>query len=137
MFLILKVRSSQEDIEDRYLDSVNHNPYIQRRHLIPFLSVSIRQYVTLFVEFLFQQMIFLLSDFRNDNTTEIRRLPMVQSQVYINQGAQVRTLCRQNERNFALDMLALTSIFGLCFTPVYIIKSNCNSLTYSSLILML
>ena len=49
------------------------------------------------------------------------------------QGAQVGTLCWQNDRNFALDRLALTSIFGLCFMPVCIIKSNCYYLIYSSL----
>ena len=50
-----------------------------------------------------------------------------------NQGGQVRTLCRQNESNFAYFWLALTSIFGLCFMPVCLIKSNCYSLIYSSL----
>ena len=50
------------------------------------------------------------------------------------QGAQVRTLCRQNERNFAYDRLALTSLFGLCFMPVWLIKSNCYSFIYSSLV---
>ena len=51
----------------------------------------------------------------------------------ISQGAQVGTLCRQNERNFAYDRLAVIFIFGLCFMPVCIIKSNCYSLIYSSL----
>ena len=49
------------------------------------------------------------------------------------QGVPARAFCRQNESNFALDWLALTSIFGLCFMPVSIIKSNCYSLIYSSL----
>ena len=50
------------------------------------------------------------------------------------QGAQVRTLCRQNKRNYAFDRQALTSIFGLCFMLVCRIKSNCYSLIYSSLL---
>ena len=49
-------------------------------------------------------------------------------------GLKVRTLGRQNERNFANDWLALTSIFGLCFMSVCLIKSNCYSLIYTSLI---
>ena len=53
--------------------------------------------------------------------------------MYSNQGGRVRTLCRQNESNFAYHWLALTSIFGLCFMPVGLIKSNCFSLIYSSL----
>ena len=44
-------------------------------------------------------------------------------------------LGRQNERNFCYDRLALTSIFGLCFMWVYLIKSNCYSLIYSSLVI--
>ena len=50
-----------------------------------------------------------------------------------NQGVKVRTLGRQNERNFAYDRLALATIFGLCFMLVCLIKSNCYSLIYSSL----
>ena len=42
--------------------------------------------------------------------------------------------CRQNESSFAYFWLALTSIFGLCLRPVCLIKSNCYSLIYSSLI---
>ena len=38
--------------------------------------------------------------------------------VRVNLGVQVRMLCRQNERNFAYDRLALTSKYGLCFMPV-------------------
>ena len=49
------------------------------------------------------------------------------------QGVQARMLYRQNESNLAQDWLAFTSIFGLRFMPVSIIKSNCNSLIYSSL----
>ena len=44
-------------------------------------------------------------------------------------------LGRQNVRNFCCETLALNSIFGLCFMPVYLIKSNCYSLIYSSLAL--
>ena len=53
--------------------------------------------------------------------------------IYLKQGAQIRTLFRKNESNFASDGLALPSIFGLCFMPVCIINSNCYSLIYSSL----
>ena len=49
-----------------------------------------------------------------------------------NQGVKVGTLGRQNESNLAYFWLALTSIFGLCFMPVCLIKSN--SFIYSSLI---
>ena len=49
------------------------------------------------------------------------------------QGVKARTLSRQNERNFCYVRLALTSIFGLCFVPVCLIKSNYYSLLYSSL----
>ena len=51
----------------------------------------------------------------------------------LKQGAQVRMLCRENEKNFANDGLALTSMFGSCFIQVCQNKSNCYSLTYSSL----
>ena len=51
------------------------------------------------------------------------------------QGVKARTLGRQNERNFCYESLALNSIFGLCFMPVCLIKSNCYSLIHSSLIL--
>ena len=47
------------------------------------------------------------------------------------QGAKARMLGRQNVRNFCCETLALNSIFGLCFMPVYLIKSNCYSLIYS------
>ena len=43
-------------------------------------------------------------------------------------GVKVGALGRQNERNVGLGWLALTSIFGLCFMPVYLIKSSCYSL---------
>ena len=52
----------------------------------------------------------------------------------LRQGGQVWMLCRQNESKFAYYWLALTSIFGLCFMPVCLIKSNCYSLIYSSLV---
>ena len=52
-------------------------------------------------------------------------LPREVGLLHLYQGAQVRTLCSQNERNVALDLVALTSIFGLCFMPGCIIKSNC------------
>ena len=52
-----------------------------------------------------------------------------------NQGVKARTLGRQNERNFCYARLALTSIFGLCFMSVCLIKSNCYSLIHSSLCL--
>ena len=48
-------------------------------------------------------------------------------------GVKARTLGRQNERNFCYESLALTSIFGLCFMSVCLIKSNCYSFIYSSL----
>ena len=51
----------------------------------------------------------------------------------LGQGVKARTLGRQNERNFCYARLALTSIFGLCFVAVCLIKSNCYSLIYSSL----
>ena len=50
------------------------------------------------------------------------------------QGVKVRMFCRQNESNSGYDCLALTSIFGLCFMSVCLIKSNCYSLIYSSLV---
>ena len=56
--------------------------------------------------------------------------------MYFNQGVKARTLGRQNERNFCYDVLALTSIFGLFFMSVYLIKSNCYFLIHSSLILI-
>ena len=48
------------------------------------------------------------------------------------QGVKAKLLGRQNEKNFCYDMLALTSIFGLCFMSVCLIKSNCYSFIYSS-----
>ena len=50
------------------------------------------------------------------------------------QGVKVGTLGRQNERNSSYVRLAHTSIFGLCFMSVCLMKSNCYSLIYSSLI---
>ena len=41
---------------------------------------------------------------------------------YSRQGVKARTLGKQNERNFCYDWLALTSIFGLCFVSVCLIK---------------
>ena len=55
----------------------------------------------------------------------------------LTQGVKVRTLGRKNERNFCYDRLAFTSIFGLCFMSVCLIKSNCYSLIYSSLAICL
>jgi len=49
------------------------------------------------------------------------------------QGVKVGTLGRQNERNSSYVRLAHTSIFGLCFMLVCLMKSNCYSLIYSSL----
>ena len=49
------------------------------------------------------------------------------------QGVKARMLGRQNVRNFCYVRLALTSIFGLYFVAVCLIKSNCYSLIYSSL----
>ena len=43
-------------------------------------------------------------------------------------------LGRQNERNISYIKLAHTSIFGLCFMPVCLMKSNCYTLIYSSLV---
>ena len=40
---------------------------------------------------------------------------------------------RQNERNSSYVKLAHTSIFGLCFMSVCLMKSNCYSFIYSSL----
>ena len=54
--------------------------------------------------------------------------------VVFGQRVKARTLGRQNERNFCYDRLAHTSIFGLCFMWVCLIKSNCYSLIYSSLV---
>ena len=50
-----------------------------------------------------------------------------------NQGVKVVTLGRQNDRNSSYVRLAHTSIFGLCFMSVCLMKSNCYSLIYSSL----
>ena len=50
------------------------------------------------------------------------------------QGAKVGILGRQNERNSSYDRLTHTSIFGLCFMSLCLMKSNCYSLIYSSLI---
>ena len=52
----------------------------------------------------------------------------------LTQGVKVRTLGRQNVRNISYVRLAHTYIFGLCFTSVYLMKSNCYSLIYSSLV---
>ena len=52
----------------------------------------------------------------------------------LNQRAKVGMLCRQNERNSRYIRLAHTSIFGLYFISVCLMKSNCYSLIYSSLI---
>ena len=52
---------------------------------------------------------------------------------YFLQGVKVGTFGRLNERNSSYVRLAHTSIFGLCFMPVCLIKSNCYSLIYSSL----
>ena len=53
-----------------------------------------------------------------------------------NQGAKARMLGRQNERNSSYVSLANTSIFGFCFMSVCLMKSNCYSLIYSSLVLL-
>ena len=50
------------------------------------------------------------------------------------QGVKVGTLGRQNERNSSYVRLAHTSIFGLCFMSVCLMKSNCYSLICSSLL---
>ena len=50
------------------------------------------------------------------------------------QGVKVGTLSRQNERKSSYVRLAHTSIFGLCFMSVCLLKSNCYSLIYSSLV---
>ena len=57
----------------------------------------------------------------------------VKAKTLVRQGVKAKLLGRQNEKNFCYDMLALTSIFGLCFMSVYLIKSNCYSLIYFSL----
>ena len=48
-------------------------------------------------------------------------------------GVKVVTLGRQNKRNSSYVRLAHTSIFGLCFMSVCLMKSNCYSLKNSSL----
>ena len=63
---------------------------------------------------------------------------LVNKNIYIvmlnpRQGVKARTFGRQNERNFCYDLLALTSIFGLCFMSVCLMKLNYCSLIYSSL----
>ena len=50
------------------------------------------------------------------------------------QGIKVETQGRQNERNSSYVRLAHTSLFGLCFMLVCLLKSICYSLVYSSLI---
>ena len=50
------------------------------------------------------------------------------------QGVKVGTLGGKNERNISYVKLAQTSIFGLCFMSVCLMKSNCYSLIYTSLI---
>ena len=50
------------------------------------------------------------------------------------QGVKVGMLGRQIERNSSYVWLAQTSIFGLCFMSVCLMKSNCYSLMYSSLL---
>ena len=52
----------------------------------------------------------------------------------LGQGVKVETLGRQNERNNSYVWLVHTSIFGLCFISVCLMKSNCYSLIYSSLV---
>ena len=52
----------------------------------------------------------------------------------LGQGVKVKTLGRQNERNNSYVWLVHTSIFGLCFMPVCLMKSNCYSFIYSSLV---
>ena len=50
------------------------------------------------------------------------------------QGVKVGTLGWQNERNSSCVIrLAQTSLFGLCFMSVCLMKSHCYSLIYSSL----
>ena len=51
-------------------------------------------------------------------------------------GVNIGKLGRQNERNNNYVKLAHTSIFGLCFLSVYLMKSNCYTLIYSSLVLI-
>ena len=53
------------------------------------------------------------------------------------QGVKVGRSGRQNVRNSSLVRLAHTSIFGLCFVSVCLMKSNCYSLIYSSSVYML
>ena len=49
------------------------------------------------------------------------------------QGVKVEMQGRKNERNSSYVRLAHTSIFGLCFMTVCLMKSNCYSLINSSL----
>ena len=53
--------------------------------------------------------------------------------VHPSQGVKVVMLGRQNERNSSYVRLAHTTISGLCFMTVFLMKSNCYSLIYSSL----
>ena len=79
----------------------------------------------------------------NDNTVQIVRFGLYTidnsnfCKVGWLQGVKVGTLGRQNERNSSYVRLAHTSTFGLCFISVCLMKSNCYSLIYSSLIQML
>ena len=50
------------------------------------------------------------------------------------QGVKVGKLGRQNVRNSRYFRLAHTSIFGLCFMSVCLMKPNCYSLIYYSLL---
>ena len=54
----------------------------------------------------------------------------IQTQFSQNQGVKVGTLGRQNERNISYVRLAHTSLFGLCFMSVCLMKSNCYSLIH-------
>ena len=55
--------------------------------------------------------------------------------MYLVQGVKVGPLGGQNERNSTYVRLAHTSIFGLCFMSVCLMKSNCYSLIYSSFVI--
>ena len=50
--------------------------------------------------------------------------------ILLSQGAKVGLLGRQNEKNSSYVWLAHTSIFGLCFMSICVMKSNCYSLLY-------
>ena len=66
-------------------------------------------------------------------TNNIHTIVIPLGVVRTSHGVKVGTLGRQNERNICYVRLTHTSIFGLCFMSVCLMKSNCYSFIYSSL----